>query len=470
LETPGEDVADVAELLGRARAAQARYERDGSQERYDRAAAAIAWAIMEPGRNRALAELSVATTGLGNVADKVAKNHRKTLGLMRDIAGVRSFGLLSDDPATGIATVARPHGVVAAVVPSTNPAATPANNAINALKCGNAVVFAPSPSGAATCARLVEFIHAEFSKTGEDPDLVRMLPPPAGKARTRALVEGADLAIVTGSQDNVRRAVATGTPTIGVGTGNVATIVDETADLAAAARRIARSKCFDNATSCSSENALVVVDAVYDAFAREARAAGAAILPESAAAPVIARLWPGGRLNRDIIARDAEVMIDRLGLSGDVPAGAEFLLIETRGIGPGHPLSHEKLSRVAALYRAADFEDAAEIARRLLETEGAGHSVGIHSSDAARPLDMARRLPVARVIVNQPHCFATGGNFDNGLPFSLSMGCGSWGGNAIDENLHWRHFLQHSRVVRPIPPREPSLDDVFAEYWRVAGR
>lgn len=460
----------VDALIGNARAAQSDYESNGSQARYDRAAQAAAWAIMEPRRNRNLAELAVQTTGLGNVPDKITKNHRKTLGLMRDIRDVRTFGILSDDPATGITEIARPLGVIGAVVPSTNPAATPANNIINALKCGNAIIVSPSPKGVACCAALVQFIHAEFDKIGEDKRLVQMIPPPGTKADTQRLLELADLAVVTGSQDNVRRAYSSGTPAVGVGAGNVTVIVDETADLAAAARKISASKTFDNATSCSSENAIVVVDAVYDDFIAALADEGGTRLPAADADKLIARLWPDGHLNRDVIAKDSDLMIEKLGLAGTVPEGTRFIAVETTGIGPDHPLSGEKLSQVAALYRARDYDDAVKITARILAYQGAGHSVGIHTADADRPVGLGRVLPTCRVIVNQAHTFATGGSFDNGMPFSLSMGCGSWGGNSIDDNLHWRHFMQSTKVIRTIAPREPSLGDIFAEYWAEVGQ
>ena len=465
-----DDILSVDATMARARSAQAEYEAKGSQERYDRAAQAAAWAIMQPERNKQLAELAVRTTGLGNVADKITKNHRKTLGLMRDIQDVTTFGILSDDLETGITEIARPIGVIGAVVPSTNPAATPANNIINALKCGNAIVLSPSPKGVACCEMLLGFIHDEFRKIGENPDLVQMLPGQGSKNKTQRMLESADLVVVTGSQDNVRRAYQSGSPAIGVGAGNVAVIVDETADLNAAAAKIAASKTFDNATSCSSENSLIVVDAIYDDFIAAMAAEGGAVLPQSEEARIIARLWPDGHLNREIIAQDADAMIDKLGLAGEVPPTTRFVAIETTGIGAEHPLSGEKLSRVVALYRAADFADAVAIADRILWFQGAGHSVGLHSQDPQRPVDMGRDLPVCRVIVNQAHCFATGGAFDNGLPFSLSMGCGSWGGNSIDSNLCWRNFTQRTRIVRPIPPREPALEEIFGDYWQEVGK
>ena len=212
------DIALVDDLLARARAAQARYESGATQARYDRASQAAAWALLEPDRNRTLSELAVRSTGLGRVADKVTKNHRKTLGLMRDIAHVATCGVIADDPERGITEIARPIGVIGAVVPSTNPVATPANNMINALKCGNAIVLSPSPGGLEACRLLLDYVHREFTRVGIDPELVQMIPAPANKTRTGRLLETVDLALATGSQDNVRRAYTCGTPAIGVGT------------------------------------------------------------------------------------------------------------------------------------------------------------------------------------------------------------------------------------------------------------
>ncbi|MGX9354709.1 acylating sulfoacetaldehyde dehydrogenase [Roseobacteraceae bacterium S113] len=456
----------IEAIVARARIAQAAFEANGSQERYDRAAQAVAWAIMEPERNRALAELAVQTTGLGNVADKITKNHRKTLGLMRDIKDAVTFGILSDDPATGITEIARAKGVVGAIVPSTNPAATPANNIINALKCGNAIVIAPSPKGVACAEMLLDYVHAEFAKIGEDPDLVQMIPAPGSKEKTQALMELTDMIVCTGSQNNVHRAQTAGTPAVAVGAGNVTVIVDETADLDDAAQKIRASKCFDNATSCSSENAVVVVDAVHDDFVAAMARAGGALVEDEAG--IVAKLWPGGHLNRAVIAQDADKMIAALDL--EVPEGTDYIAVPTKGIGPDHPLSGEKLSRVLAFYRATDFDAAVALTREIQLYQGAGHSVGLHSSDAARAHALALAIPTSRVIVNQAHTFATGGSFTNGMPFSLSMGCGTWGGNSVNENVNYRHFLQSTKIIREIPANEPSLDEIFAGYWGAAGQ
>ena len=461
-------IAEVDATVARARAAQQAFEAGGSQLLYDRAAQAVAWAIMEPDHNRILAELAVETTGLGNVPDKITKNHRKTLGLMRDIQHVPTYGVIKDDSDTGITEIARPIGVIGAVVPSTNPGATPANNIINALKCGNAIVVSPSPKGVPTCQALLGYIYAEFDKLGINRDLVQMIPGRGSKEKTQRLLEVSDLIVVTGSQNNVKRAYTSGTPALAVGAGNVAVIVDETADLAAAAQKIAASKTFDNATSCSSENTIVVVDAIYDAFVAEMAKSGGALITDDQR--IIDKLWVKGHLNPRAIARDADDLIAALGLTDDVPAGTQFIAVETKGIGPDFPLSGEKLSRVLTVYRASDFDDAVATTRKIQLHQGAGHSVGIHTTTQDRPLILANAIPTSRVIVNQAHTFATGGAFNNGMPFSLSMGCGSWGGNSIDENLHWKHFLQTTKIVREIPAREPALSDIFGDYWAEVGK
>lgn len=458
----------VRGLVARARIAQCEYE-TWTQERVDEAVTAASWAIVEPGRNRALAELSVRDTGMGNVDDKMAKNLRKTIGLLRDLRGAKSVGVISVDAASGITEIARPVGVVAAITPSTNPGATPANNILNALKGRNAIILAPSPKGASTLALLLQYVHAELDRVGASRDLVQQLPMPTSREQTHALMREADLVVATGSQSNVRAAYESGTPAIGVGAGNVAVIVDETADVSGAAAKIARSKIFDNATSCSSENSVIAHGDVYDALVAALATEGGVLLDANETRRLEARLFTGGRLAPALIAQAAGTIAERVGLDRAAVRAAKFLIVVETGVGPNHPFSGEKLSPVLALYRARDFADAAALADRLLRYQGAGHSIGLHTNAPGRALELGHTLPVCRVIVNQAHCFATGGSFDNALPFSLSMGCGTWGGNSISDNLTYRHFLNITRVVHPLPPeavREPTADEFFADYRR----
>lgn len=460
----------VDELVARARKAQAAFEKDADQERYDRAALAAAWALMEPARNEELATMAVETTGLGNVKDKITKNHRKTLGVLRDIKHSKTCGIISDDPATGITEIARPKGVVGAVVPSTNPVATPTNNVVNALKCGNAIILSPSPKGVSVCEKLLGYIHAEFDKVGIDRDLVQMIPAPVSKIRAQRLMETVDVLVVTGSQNNVHRAYSSGTPAIGVGAGNVMVIVDETADLNEAARKITASKTFDNSTSCSSENAIVVVDAIFDDLMAALDAEGGRLLDRANDSKLKDVLFGSGHLNRDMLAQDIDKVIAVAGIEVKDPQSAKFLMIEGEGVGPDFPESGEKLSLVVTAYRVSDFNAARELATTILAHQGAGHSIGLHSSNDERAVALGHDMPTCRVIVNQAHCFATGGSFDNGMPFSLSMGCGSWGGNSIDDNFNHQHLMNVTKVVRTIPINEPKLDEIFGDYWEKAGK
>jgi len=458
--------AIVRELIERARAAQA--VADGwTQAQADEAAVAAGWAIVEPSRNRALAEIAVRDTGLGNVADKVAKNRRKTIGLLRDLQDAPSVGVIADDPARGLIEIARPVGVVAAITPSTNPAATPANNIINAVKGRNAIILAPSPKGHSTLALLLQFVHAEFDRIGAPRDLVMQLPAPVTRERTFELMREADLVVATGSATNVRAAYESGTPAIGVGVGNVAVIVDETADLADAAAKIARSKTFDNATSCSSENSVVAVQGVADALLAALVREGGMVLEATEAAQLARTMFAGGKLSPDVVAQDVATIAGLAGLTRPALRDARFLIVTETGVGPEHPFSGEKLAPVLAFYRTSDFAAAVARAGELLRFQGAGHSIGLHTRTADRARELGLTLPVSRVIVNQAHCFATGGSFDNALPFSLSMGCGTWGGNSISDNLGYRHFLNITRVVRPLAPdrvREPTDDELFGAY------
>lgn len=468
-----EATGPIAELVARARAAQRIYE-TWSQEQVDMAVVAAGWAIIEPKRNRELAELAVADTGIGNVEDKVSKNHRKTFGLLRDLRGARSVGVISEDPARGIVEIARPVGVVCAVTPSTNPGATPANKIINALKGRNAVIVAPSPKGWSTAARLIEFIHAQFDRIGAPRDLVQLLPSPVTKQATSELMRLCDLVVATGSQANVRAAYASGTPAFGVGAGNVASIVDETADTALAADRIVLSKTFDNATSCSSENSLIVVDAVRGPMIAALEARGAVMLDAAQKKTLQSLMWPEGKLSAAVIGKSAREIAERAAAQDDAGRAGWLAIAERQprilmaaedGVGHAHPYSGEKLSPVLAVYAAKDFDEAAAIVDRIYAYEGAGHSVGLHSAEPERAMRLGLTLKVSRVIVDQAHCIATGGSFNNGLPFSLSMGCGTWGKNNFSDNMNYRHYLNITRVSRPIPERVPSQEEIFGEFF-----
>ena len=459
-------IADA--LIRRARTAMDAF-RDSTQARVDEAVTALAWSLYKPENAEALARMAVEDTGIGNAPDKVTKNQRKTFGTLRDLMRVKSVGIIEEQPELGLVKYAKPVGVVGAVTPSTNPAATPVNKAMMALKGRNAIVIAPSPAGLATTTRTVNLMRAELEKIGAPADLVQVLPSPVDKPLTNALMAACDLVVVTGSQNNVRNAYRSGTPAIGVGAGNVPVIIDSSANLDEAAVKIRKSKCFDNATSCSSENSVIIVDDVYDAAIAALERAGGYLADAVETDAIRGTLWVNGKLNRRVIAKDADVFATECGLDGRARA-SKFFMVEETGVGNDYPFSDEKLALVLTVYRAKTFHDAVDRVREIMEFKGKGHSVGIHTEDAAHARRLAEDLDTARVLVNMAHTFGNGGGFDSGLNFTLSMGCGTWQGNSISENLNYRHFLNITHLAVPIPEDRPTEDALFGAYWEKYGK
>ena len=437
-----------------------------SQEQVDELILAVAWEVIQPENNQELSEMAVSQTGLGNVEDKKRKNRRKTIGLLRDLKDVKTVGIIDENVQTGIIEIARPVGVIGAIVPSTNPIATPLNKVINALKCRNAIILAPSPKGAKVCSRVVELIQIALVRIGAPKNIVQSLPEPISKEDTNELSNLVDLIVATGSQNNIQRALQSGTPTLGVGVGNVPSIIDESANLNDASHNIMTSKTFDNATSCSSENSIIVHEKVYDSMISRLLEEGGSLLNGDEKLKLQGTMWNDrGVINRDVIAKRAAEIAKLSGLSGK-HLDSKFLMVEEQYIGSSYPFSMEKLSPVLTVYKAKDFDHAVNIAKDILNNQGKGHSCSIHSQNEDNIFKLGQELPVCRIIVNQAHCFATGGNFDNGLPFSLSMGCGTWGNNVTDENLNYKHYLNTTKIVKTIKNNEPSEKDIFSSYWK----
>ena len=458
----------VKELIGRGREAMSLFL-ESDQARVDEVVTAIAWSIYQTENATQLARQAVENTGLGNVPDKIAKNQRKTFGTLRDLLRVRTVGIIDDDPRRGIVQYAKPVGVVAAITPSTNPVATPVNKAMMAVKGRNAVVIGPSPAGWPATATTVDLVRQELSRVDAPADLVQVLPAPVSKERTRQLMSAADLVVVTGSQNNVKSAYSSGTPAIGVGAGNVPVVIDSSADLAQAAQKICASKTFDNSTSCSSENAVILIDDVYDAAMEALVRAGGYRTSAKEKSQIERHLWVDGNLNPDLIARDSAVFARAAGLS-DADEKALFFMVEESHFSAESRFADEKLSLVLTVYRARDFGDAIAIIQGILGVQGRGHSCGIHTGHPEHARRLAEQIDVVRVLVNQAHTFGNGGSFDNGLNFTLSMGCGTWGGNSISENLSYRHFINVTHLSTTVEEDRPSEEDLFGPYWAKYGK
>ncbi len=462
----------VPALVARARAAMAGYAGEiaaRGQARIDEAVTALAWSLYKPENARRLAEIAVEVTGIGEIESKVIKNQRKTFGTLRDLLRVKSTGIIEEVPEKGLVKYAKPVGVVAAITPSTNPSATPVNKAMMAIKGGNAIIIAPPPTAWAASKPTVDLMRAELKKIGLPEDLVQILPSPVTREATTRLMELSDLVVCTGSQVNVRQSYKSGKPALGVGLGNVPVIIDATADLDDTAHKIMLSKTFDHATSCSSENALVILDAVYDRAIAALAKQGGYFATAAERERIVARLWQDGKLNRSVIAQGPEALVEVFEL-GPEAHGCKFVMAEETGIGKAHPLSGEKLSLVLTVYRAKDFGDAKRIVREILDYQGKGHSCGIHTRTPEHARELAEDIDVVRVLVNQAHTFGNGGGFDNGLPFTLSMGCGTWQANSLSDNLNWRCFVNITHLVTTIPEDRPEEGELFGAYWAKFGK
>ncbi len=458
----------VEELLTKAKSAMDLFEND-SQARVDDAVTALAWSIYKPENAKHLAELAVEDTGLGNVNSKITKNTRKTFGTLRDLLRAKTVGIISEEPEIGLVRYGKPVGVVGAVCPSTNPAATPVNKAMMAIKGGNSVIIAPSPAGAQTTAKTVELMRKELEKCFHPKDLVQILPQPVSKELTEQLVKQVDLAVVTGSQNNVSRAMQSGTVTIGVGAGNVPVIIDSSADLVDAAHKITASKIFDNSTSCSSENSLIILDDIYEDAISELENAGGWRCDDTQKEQVRKTLWTDGKLNRNVIAKDADITAKLIGLPEDAQS-KKFFMVEESQVEGKHSFADEKLSLILTIYRAKSFPEAQLIVNSILNVTGLGHSVGIHTKNRDNARSLAENTKVVRVLVNQAHTFGNGGSFENCLPFTLSMGGGTWAGNTISENLNYKHFINITHLVTTIPEDKPTEEELFGSYWSKYGK
>jgi sulfoacetaldehyde dehydrogenase len=458
----------VAEVVARARAAQAAIA-DYTQEQVDELCTAVAWAVARPERAEALAKLAVDEGGFGTYDDKVTKIKKRVLGVLGDMRTVRTVGVVAEDPARGLVKIAKPVGVVAALIPTTGPDATPPVKALFALKGRNAIVLAPHPRTKDTTAAVVAHMREACVQVGAPADLIQTIAEPS-IAKTQELMTQADLVVATGGAAMVKAAYSSGTPAYGVGVGNAVHVVDETADLDDAAAAIVTAKTFDYATSCLADNAVVAEASVYSDLLDRLIAQGGYLCGPEEKAALQRRMWTEGAHipSPDVIAKSAPTIARLAGFT--VPDDRTFLMVEEDGVGPEHPFSGEKLSVVLALYRyTGGIEGAVDLVNAITGYQGLGHTCGIHTSRDDHVDALAFGTRTARVLVNQ-NLNEGAGSPRNGLPFTLSLSCGTWGGNITCENVNAQHFVNLTWVSRPIAPHPVSEEELFGEHWRRHGR
>jgi sulfoacetaldehyde dehydrogenase len=459
-----EETAQVDELVARGRAALREFEA-ATQAEVDRLCQAIAWAVANETTFTRLARMGVDESGIGDPESRIGKRF-KVMGILRDVLRTPSVGVIEELPELGIVKYAKPVGLIASLVPTTNPELTPPGVGIFAVKSRDAVVFSPHPRSRRTTMETVEIMRRALAREGAPVDLLQCMARPSIPA-AQYLMTQADLVQATGGRDMVKAAYSSGTPAYGVGAGNSTMVIDETADVVEAARNTRLSKTSDFGSGCSADGNLIVEATIYDAFRDRLVAEGGHLASTAEIDALRAIYWDAeGHRTPDTIAVSAQQLAARAGF--EIAADRRFFVVEQTDIGSHNLYSSEKLGVVLALFRYSGFDQALEMVEAVYEVGGKGHSCGIYSFDDDHIDRLARLAPVSRIMVRQPQSKANAGAFNNGMPMTSSLGCGTWGGNITSENIHLRHYLNVTWVSRPIPEDRPSEQELFGEFYGTA--
>lgn len=448
----------VKELVARAREAQAVFE-TFPQERVDAIVRDFGKYVYD--NAELVASMAHKETGLGVYEDKVLKAKSKARVIWNNLKGKKSRGIIGEDADQSLVLIAKPMGVVGAICPVTNPIVTPMCNAMFALKAGNAIIFAPHPKADDSTWFLTKEYQSIVRKHGGPDDLVQTVRHGSVET-TQTLMKTVDVVVATGGGAMVKSAYSSGKPSYGVGAGNVPVVIDRGVDLVDAAAKIAAGAAFDNGIICSHEQFVLTPREKYAETIAAFENTGSVWFTDDDAKVEKLRqvVFPNGHLNKDVVGRSAQEIGEKAGI--DVPASAKIILVPARGAGTHDVLSKEKLCPVVAILPYDSFEEAIEKAKSNLLIEGAGHSAALHSNDEAHIRAMGLALPVSRLVVNQASSLTAGGSLTNGFAPTTTLGCGSWGGNSISENLDYKHLMNVSRIGKVISDRKVPTDE---EIW-----
>lgn len=449
---------EIMGLIGKARIAQADYE-SYDQVQVDGIVRDLGKYVYDNAEK--LARMAVDETGIGVYEDKVLKKKGKARVIWNSLKGKKSRGIIGEDPESHLVYVAKPMGVVGAVTPITNPIVTPMCNGMFALKTGNSVIFAPHPK-AQECS---EFLTEEFMKIvrshGGPEDLIQVVTN-GSITKTQQLMQGVDVVVATGGGAMVKSAYSSGRPSFGVGAGNVPVIIDRGVDIKEAVEKIVTGAAFDNGIICSHEQFVLAPEEAFEEVVRAFIETGKVWYTDDEAQIEALRdvVFPGGHLNKDVVGISARSVGAMAGI--DVPDSARLILLPAKGAGEHDVLAKEKLCPVVAILRYTGFEDAVQKAKANLLVEGAGHSAALHSHDDENIEHAGLELPISRLVINQASSLTAGGSLTNGFAPTTTLGCGSWGGNSISENLDYKHLMNVSRIGKVIVDKQVPTDE---EIW-----
>jgi len=456
-----DDAREIAAMIERARVAQAQIE-NYTQEQVDELIRAMVWSCCQPGVAENIAQHTLDETQLGDYNGKFAKIFTKTRAALMDIIDDKSVGVIEEDTERNIIKIAKPVGVIGALSPSTNPEATPVIKGINAVKGRNAIIVAPHPRAKLTNKMIVDNMRAALEKVGAPADLVQGIDIPSME-KTNELMKQCDLILATGGPAMVSSAYSSGTPALGVGAGNAVITVDETANIDDAAEKIRISKTLDLAASCSSDNAVIAVEAIYEQLLEKLIAQGGYLANADDYKKIAEVLWENGSLNTKAVVLKPQVLCEMAGV--EIPEDRLFIIMPETGTGPEFPYSGEKLSVIMAFYKVKDIDEAISLTNEIQAYQGMGHSCGIYSNSDDNIIKLAEATKTSRVMVNQPQAPSNSGNLWNGMRQTFSLGCGTWGGNSTNENINWKHLINVTWISKPLatPKVLPADEELFGD-------
>lgn len=395
-------------------------------------------------KSEELAKMAVEETGFGRWQDKKEKNLLASRTIWNHIKDMKTIGLINEDTDKKIVEIATPAGIIAALIPSTNPTSTTIYKAMISLKAGNAVVFSPHPSAVGCITATVKMIQDVLETFNVPRNLITVMCYPSIEG-TAELMKISDLILATGGPGMVKAAYSSGTPALGVGSGNVPVFIERSADIEDAIDKIMASKTFDNGTVCASEQAIVTEHVVEEQVKAEFVNKGGYFLKGAPLEKVKAVMErPNGSMNPAIVGRTAREIAAMAGI--EIPPGTRVLACEEKGVGPNFPFSKEKLTALIGFYVVKDWKDACKLCFKLLENGGVGHSMAIHSENEAVVREFAMKKPVSRVLVNTPSTHGAVGLSTNLAP-SLTLGCGTIGGSSTSDNVDAHHLFNIRKLA-----------------------
>ena len=469
-EVTAEQIAMLDEMVTRARKAAAIIE-TYDQERVDHLCQAVAAALYDLKVWAQLSDEAVDETGLGDKVSKRGKRNKLKL-ILRDCLRNRSVGVIEEIPEKGLVKYGKPVGVIASLVPTTNPCLTPAGQIIYAIKARDVIICSPHPRAKVVTNKCIDIIRETLVREGAPADIIQGIQQPS-ISLTQELMKRCDLVIATGGRPMVKSAYSSGTPAYGSGAGNATVIIDDTANTSERQKEAAQntriSKTSDFGSGCSCDGNLVIHESIYDAMVAALQAEGGYLANEEEAEKLKNVMWDemGHRLP-STVAISPQKLAEAAGFA--IPEDRKFIMVTGGGmnqIGKEHFFSSEKLTTLLALFKyEGEFENALDMMRAIFEVGGKGHSCGIYSWDDDHIDRLGKAAPVSRIMVRQPNNKGNAGSPTNGMPPTSSMGCGTWGGNIVSENISLKHYMNTTWVARPIPEDMPSLQELFGDFYK----